>query len=181
MIIVHSKAISERASIMKSKVLNIILKTLFILSFVPYAYILYGIIFGKYIYNGVELKGIERLARLFVDSISYYTQGLPIIPAVLTYQMCYIFRKKPKKMFACSFIPTAIIICAALITGIAGTTFITSKVYGVDAFLLDIMYGFYVNTRVIPIIPVCVVFQIVFLIINSLKKKNLWKHRQRKL
>ena len=42
---------------MKSK----ILKFIFVLSFIPYIYIMLDIIFSGYVFNGVELQGIERL------------------------------------------------------------------------------------------------------------------------
>lgn len=75
---------------------NKIPKIIFILSFIPYIYILSSILFGKYILNDVELKGIERLMKNIVSSYQYYVYEIPIIPTCLTFQICYLFRKSLK-------------------------------------------------------------------------------------
>ena len=44
------------------------LKIIFILSFVPYLMIVSTLIFGRYMLNGVELQGMERLPSGMCDS-----------------------------------------------------------------------------------------------------------------
>lgn len=148
---------------MKSK----IFKFIFILSFIPYVYILYLILFGGYTVNGVELHGIQRLFKKIDAIFSMFIALFPIIPILLTFQMCYIFRRKPKMMFMCSFIPYIFVLLACLQFAFFGVDFIFDETYGLEGFLLGIIY--YVMG--IPIIPICLIVQIILYI--NIRKKNL--------
>ena len=57
---------------MKSKRLDIVLKVIFIFSLIPYLYFLYAVSVGKYIHDGVEVKGIARVIEMFNSYIWYY-------------------------------------------------------------------------------------------------------------
>lgn len=148
---------------MKSK----IFKFIFILSFIPYVYILYGILVGRYTVNGVEFHGIQRLLLKTDVVFSMFIAQFPIIPILLTFQMCYIFRRTPKIMFRCSYIPYIFVLLVCLQFAFFGVEFISSKSYGLEGFLLGII--FYVMG--IPIIPICLIVQIILHI--NIRKKNL--------
>lgn len=148
---------------MKSK----IFKFIFILSFIPYVYILCWILFGRYIVNGAELHGIERLLESIKDIFQMYIALFPIIPICLTFQMCYIFRRKSKIMFMCSFIPYIFVLLTCLQYAFFGVKFLGSKSYGLEGFLVGIIY--YVMG--IPLLPICLIVQIIGYISN--RKKNL--------
>jgi len=148
---------------MKSKILKII----FILSFIPYLYILSFILFGGYIENGVELHGVERIFQSIKDIFQMFIDIFPIIPICLTFQMCYIFRENFKIMFMCSFIPYIFVLLTCLKYAFWGVEFLSSNLlYGIEGFLVGIIY--YVIG--IPIIPICLIIQIIGYINN--KKKN---------
>ena len=158
---------------MKSK----IFKVIFILSFIPYVYILCSILFGRYILNGIEIKGIERLWKNLVAALKYDIIS-PIIPTCLTFQMCYIFRKKTKVMFICSFIPCIFVLLIGLQYAFFGGSFIGDTLYyGLEGFELGIFCGFFYYIVKFPIIPICIIFQIVYLIINLKKRKNSLKEK----
>ena len=156
---------------MKSKRLDIVLKVIFIFSLIPYLYFLYAVSVGKYIHDGVEVKGIARVIEMFNSYIWYFNMRIPLFPVTFTYQMCYLFRNKPKIMFACSFIPIVILIIYSIHTSIEGVGFMTSTIAGSDAFILTMMYGLFLYV-VVPILPGCLVFQIVFLIVRAKKKRR---------
>lgn len=158
---------------MKSKIFKII----FILSFIPYIYILCSILFGKYTLNGIELKGIERLLKNLVAALKYDIIS-PIIPTCLTFQMCYIFRRKTKGVFMCSFIPCIFVLLIGLQYAFLGGKFIGDTVYyGLEGFELGIFCGFFYYFMVFPIIPICIIFQIVYLIIKQKNRKNSIKEK----
>lgn len=157
---------------MKSKIFKII----FILSFIPYAYILYSILFGKYVVNGVELQGVERLLKN-ISSTLQYEIFLPIIPTCLTFQMCYIFRGKAKIMFICSFIPFIFMLLLGLQYAFFGGRFLGDTVYyGLEGFEIGIIGGLFYYVIAFPILPICLIFQIWYTIKsvkNNLKENSL--------
>ena len=156
---------------MKSKIFKII----FILSFIPYLYILYLILFGRYTLNGIELKGIERLLKNIVSTLQYEI-FTPIIPTCLTFQMCYIFRRKSKIMFICSFIPCIFILVLGLQYAFFGGRFIGDTLYyGFEGFEIGIFCGFIDYFMVFPILPICLIFQIWYIIIKLKNRKNSLK------
>lgn len=148
---------------MKSK----IFKFIFILSFIPYIYIVSLILFGGYIVNGVELHGIERLLESIKYVFQKYIALFPIIPTCLTFQMCYIFRRNSKIMFMCSFIPYIFALLTCLQYAFWGVVVFGSKSYGLQGFLAGIIC--YVMG--IPLLPICLIVQIIVYISN--RKKNL--------
>lgn len=156
---------------MKSKILKII----FILSFIPYVYILCSILFGGYTLNGIELKGMERLSKRIVSTFKYEIFE-PIIPTCLTFQMCYIFRRKTKIMFMCSFIPCIFILLIGLQCALFGGSFMENTFYGLEGFKIGIFSGFYYFI-VFPILPICLIFQIGYIIIKLKNRKNNLKEK----
>lgn len=153
---------------MKSK----IFKLIFILSFIPYLYVLSSILFGGYIVNGVELHGIERLSKRIMSDFKYFIYYVPIIPICLTFQMCYIFRKKSKIMFICSFIPYLFVLLLCLQYAIFGGRFLGETLYyGFDGFVIGVFGAFAYYVLRVPILPICLIFQIGYIIIKLKNKK----------
>ena len=158
---------------MKEKLLKII----FILSFIPYLVIVgtivYGTIFGIYSVNGVDVNGLEKFTY-YLGNAYWYGIYIPIIPACLTYQMCYINRKNPRIMFLCSFIPCAFILFMGIIDSIFGVSILSSvnMSYGFEGFQLGVVIGFMIYCTIYPIIPVCMFFQLGCIIYQAIKKKK---------
>ena len=111
---------------MKSK----IFKILFILSFIPYVYMLYSILCGRYTLNGVEINGIDRILNRAAFVFPYYVRNVPIIPACLTFQMCYLNRKKGNMMFMCTFIPLLFTLLVGLLCVFGGASLMGKPIYG---------------------------------------------------
>ena len=143
-------------------------KSIFILSFIPYAYILCWILFAKYTVNGVALHGIKRLFECIKDIFHLYIALYPLIPICLTFQMCYTFRRNSKIMLKCSFIPYIFVLLTCLQYAFWGVTFFGSKSYGLEGFLVGVIY--YVIG--IPLLPIYLIFQIIVYIINRKKFKR---------
>lgn len=152
---------------MKSKIAKII----FILSFIPYILIIPAMIFQKHTVNGVELKGLERLIAVFDSYFSDYIRITPIIPVCLTFQLCYIFRKKGKVMLGCAFIPYLFLLLIGLQTAIFGATFDDVVYYGFRGFEIGLTEAFVRYIILYPILPVCFIFQIVLIAIKLRKRK----------
>lgn len=153
---------------MKSK----IFKFIFILSFMPYVYILCSILFGKYIVNDVELQGIERLLQNTISNFQCYIYTMPIIPTCLTFQMCYIFRKKTKLVFMCSFIPCIFVLLLGLQYAFWGGRFLGDTLYyGFEGFEIGIFSGFVYYVMRVPLLPICLIFQIGYIVIKLKNKK----------
>jgi len=155
-----------------------ILKFIFILSFIPYILILYSILFSGYIVNDIELQGTKRLLRSIVSHFHIYVYVKPIIPTCLTFQMCYIFRKKTKIMFICSFIPYLFVLLLALLCAIFGDVFLGETVYyGFDGFELGLFKALIYYIIGFPILPICLIFQVGYIIIKLkrifIRKNNL--------
>ncbi len=153
---------------MKSK----IFKLIFILSFIPYVYIMCSILFGGYILNGVELQGIERLLKRSMLDFYYYIYPVPIIPTCLTFQMCYIFRRKTKIMLMCSFIPCIFVVLSGLHYAFFGGQFFGDTLYyGFEGFVIGIFFGGLIcYVKCFPLLPICLIFQIGYLINRKILK-----------
>lgn len=155
---------------MKSK----IFKLIFILSFIPYVFVIYSILFGKYTASEIELSGIERLSKIIILKYHHYTYATPIIPTCLTFQICYIFRKKSKVMFMCSFIPYLFALLLSLQYAVFGGRFLGETLhYGWDGFVIGIFGIFVYYVMDFPILPICLIFQIGYLIIKRKNKKHI--------
>lgn len=155
---------------MKSKILKII----FILSFIPYAFLLYPILFSRYVVNDIELHGIERLLKIIESIFHDCIYAMPIIPICLTFQMCYIFRKKTKIMFLCSFIPYLFVLLLGLKYAVFGGTFGGETVYyGWDGFEIGIFATFVYYIINFPLLPICLIFQVGYIIIKLKRNKHL--------
>ncbi|MEE0264623.1 MAG: hypothetical protein UD936_03255 [Acutalibacteraceae bacterium] len=142
-----------------------IIKAVFILSFIPYVL---AVVFTLFIIceKGIETKQLLRLSEDIFESFLV----IPIIPACVTFQMCYIFRKKRKAMFVCSFIPCVFVLLVILKYMIFGINILGDTVYyGLDAFSVGLFGIFIYYVVYFPILPVCLFFQIVLI---TLKLKN---------
>lgn len=151
-----------------------IFKLIFILSFVPYVFIIYSILFGKYTANGIELSGIERLSKIIILRYHDYTYAAPIIPICLTFQMCCIFRKNSKAMFICSFIPYFFALLLPLQYAVFGGRFLGETLhYGWDGFVIG-LFGIFVYYVIdLPLLPICLIFQMGYIVIKLKNRKNL--------
>ncbi len=146
---------------MKNKVFKII----FILSFIPYLLVLYGIC-GGIIGIFAELK---ELIRMFEDTYYFSCVMVPFVPACLTFQLCYIFRKKRKIMFMCSFIPYIFAFLVSVREAVSGIPYMNSTVYyGLEAF--DIAFYGVLEFYYFPLLQICLIFQIVLIILAIIKK-----------
>ena len=146
-----------------------ILKVLYYLSFLGYAFVIYVILSGQYYLNGVELQGIQRLLTNLKTYIYYYLFSIPIIPMCFTYQMCYKFRNNRKKLLFCSFVPCLFILLLGLYHAIFGVKFFDETSYGLPGFMIGVVGGLYSYT-IILLLPMCLIFQI-YLFIKGFKKK----------
>ena len=146
-----------------------ILKVLYYLSFLGYAFVIYGILFGQYYLNGVELQGVQRLLTNLKTYTYYYLFSIPIIPMCFTYQMCYRFRHNRKKLMLCSFIPCALIVLLGLYHAIFGVEIFYKTRYGLTGFILGIVAGLCSYTCAL-LLPMCLILQI-YLLIKGFKKK----------
>lgn len=151
---------------------NDFFKFIFILSFIPYLSIFSFIFFGEYYVDDVELHGIQRLLQSLVSFFEYYIYAKPIVPTCLTFQMCYIFRNNSKTMFICSFIPYLFALLIPIYSAFSGIGFIGETFYGYDGFRLGFIMIFLSYIISFPIIPICLIFQIRYIIKNS-KKNNV--------
>ena len=67
--------------------------------------------------------------------------------------------------FFASFIPFLLLFISSLITAVSGFTFLGSTSYGFDAFWSNIVIlGVYVFGVIIPVFPLCIFWQILYLI-----------------
>lgn len=141
-----------------------ILRSIFFLSFVSYLIIPGQLLFGQQIVNGVHVQGIERLLNNIL-ALQNYIFYVPIIPASLTFQMCYSFRKKPKIMTMCSFIPCVFIVLLGFLRAIFGGCLFWGGVsYGWEGFKIGISEGLICYNIFLPLLPACFVFQVIQII-----------------
>ncbi|MEE0059989.1 MAG: hypothetical protein UE295_04085 [Acutalibacteraceae bacterium] len=149
---------------MKSKILKII----FILSFIPYIFTVCGVIFSIF-GDGIVTKQLLRLLEDIFESFLV----IPIIPACLTFQMCYIFRNKRKAMFICSFIPCAFALLVILKYMFFGINILGDTMYyGLDALSVGLFGIFIYYVVFFPILPICLILQIVLIIKNKNQLQN---------
>lgn len=84
-------------------------------------------------------------------------------------KLSLIKEKLPRVLLYISFVPYALLFLYALFCSVEGFTFLFSTSYGLEAFLdaLLIMGLFFC---IIPVLPVCLIYQIFYLCRNRLKK-----------
>ena len=75
-------------------------------------------------------------------------------------------------MFKVSFIPYILIFVFALTNSFTGTSFITSKIYGYEAFLMTIIAGFITGS---PIFISCAIYQIIYMANTGVFKSDGFK------
>ena len=156
------------------------LKVIFVLTFIPYLAIISSLIFGSYTLNGVELQGMERVVKVLSSCLYTMFIWRPIGLACFTFQLCYIFRKKPVVMFLCSFIPYVVGICFAIYSAMVGISFLSDELsYGLEGFFVGLIGVWVYFVLNFPLLPLCFVFQvacvIVFLVRRSKKNKAVAK------
>ncbi len=151
-------------------------KLIFVLSFIPYLLVLYGVCGGII---GV-FTGLKELIGMFEDTYITFFVIIPIVPACLTIQMCYIFRKKRKIMFICSFIPCIFAVLIAINKAVSGVLYpmTGAMYYGLEAFDIALFRVLEVYTGFL-ILPICLIFQIVLIILSIIKKQKAKKAIQK--
>ncbi|MBR0511447.1 MAG: hypothetical protein IJJ81_02590 [Ruminococcus sp.] len=65
-----------------------------------------------------------------------------------------------KIWFAVSFLPITLDVLYGLYGAIAGIDFLWSKCYGFDGFILAVVFG---GILIIPVLPLCIIWQIIYL------------------
>lgn len=75
-----------------------------------------------------------------------------------------------KFLFIISFLPYLFIIINGIFNALAGTIFIFDKIYGFDALLLTIIFTLYTLTLEFPLIPICLIFQICYILKAKVKR-----------
>ena len=140
-----------------------------------------SILFGTYIIDDAELQVREGLFESIEEAFYCYVYEIPIVPICLTVGMCYIFRNKTKIMFICSFIPCVFVFLFGVISAFNGISLLgESLTYGFGGFWLGIFIAsFLCYCLNCPVIPICIVFQIIC-IIRKLKNKIKNKTKKRK-
>ena len=72
--------------------------------------------------------------------------------------------KVKKVLFILTFIPYALVLLSGLTGAIFGVGFFFDTVYGLDGFLLSVIFALYAMVMVVPVIPICIVFHILCLL-----------------
>ncbi|MCR4640356.1 hypothetical protein [Ruminococcus sp.] len=65
-----------------------------------------------------------------------------------------------KIWFAISFLPAALLLLYGLYSAIAGVDFLWSKCYGFEGFIVAVVFG---GILIIPVLPLCIIWQIIYL------------------
>lgn len=78
-------------------------------------------------------------------------------------------QKMPKILFILSFIPYLLILIIGIKCAFNGITFIFNKVYGWEGFVLGVFSMLITFTLYIPIIPICLIFQIFYIFRKKIK------------
>lgn len=76
--------------------------------------------------------------------------------------------KADKIWFAVSFLPAALLLIYGLYGALTGVEFLWSKCYGFEGFLLAVIFG---GILIIPVLPLCIIWQIIFLVNRHKVKK----------
>lgn len=82
-------------------------------------------------------------------------------------------KKIPKIIFIISFLPYLFILLYGIFHAFAGVSFFNSTGYGFEAFIITIFFMLYIFTLEIPIIPICVIFEVCYIF---RKKINIFKN-----
>ena len=80
--------------------------------------------------------------------------------------------KKLKIILIVSFVPYILVLLCGILCAIHGVTFIYNEVYGTDAFILGVMALGALLVFYVPIIPVCAIFQVVYLVRRKISKNK---------
>jgi|GEM_PF-2901222 len=161
-------------------------KIIFILSLIPYVFIILYSVYTAFI--GIKNNSdfyTEILYTVIVLEIYFAKEIIKIAPICFIYQVIYIiFWVKTKKsshwglklIFVLSFFSYSLLIIYALLFVILFiedfAVFQTHQtVYGLAAFLRSVIYSICIFT-VIPILPICFVHQIIYLIKAFKRKKG---------
>lgn len=75
-----------------------------------------------------------------------------------------------KILFKISFLPYILILLYGLGSAFWGMSFFFNTCYGFEAFALTVLFCLYFFTLMIPIIPVCLIFQIFYILKHRVKK-----------
>ncbi|MDE6133150.1 MAG: hypothetical protein K2G04_07250, partial [Oscillospiraceae bacterium] len=70
--------------------------------------------------------------------------------------------KVKKVLFALTFLPYAAVLFISLMCAVFGIDFFFSTAYGLDGFLLGLLFSALVMVAFVPVIPVCVVFHVLY-------------------
>ena len=82
-------------------------------------------------------------------------------------------KKAGKILYILSFLPASALLVIAVVSMLTGISFFSSRAYGFSAFVLTLLNGIY-TLCVIPVLPVCVVYQLSYLIAPRFKRYTNW-------
>lgn len=136
------------------------LKIIFILSFIPYLYLLLNFFTLKCFINGNEIHGFERLLEVIKSNFDMLLYS-PVFPTCIFIQTCYICKLQKKMIF---IFPLIIILLAGLKSMFSGFTFITSAaVYGLEGFKDSLLLSLFYYSIIYPIIPIGFIIQLILI------------------
>ena len=73
-----------------------------------------------------------------------------------------------KIWFAISFLPVVLLLLYGLYGAVTGVNFLWSSYYGIDGFMLAVIFG---GILILPVLPLCIIWQIIFLVNRHKAKK----------
>ena len=76
--------------------------------------------------------------------------------------------KADKIWFVISFIPFAMVMLYGLYGAVFGIDFLWSRNYGIDGFMLAVIFG---GIFILPVLPLCIIWQIIYLVTRHKAKK----------
>jgi hypothetical protein len=76
--------------------------------------------------------------------------------------------KADKIWFAISFLPVVLLLLYGLYGAATGVNFLWSSYYGIDGFMLAVIFG---GILILPVLPLCIIWQIIFLVTRHKAKK----------
>lgn len=112
--------------------------------------------------NFVDIQGLNRLLSTIESSFNMYTYAMTIIPICITFQMCYVFRRNHKIMFFSSFIPWVFVLRLGLRWAFHSDSFFENIQYhALEVFVIGIFLSLTYFVIKFPIIPICLIYQII--------------------
>lgn len=154
----------------------------------------------KVTYGSIKEKEFERtFSNYYIDTSSFIIEStilrftlflLTFITSILGIliniffiiknNFDYIKKNLSKIILIITFIPYALLIIYAIYSAFTGVGFMDSTTYGIDAFFTALFLLTIIFFSYIPILPICIVYQLSYFVIKLNKKKKTKKNQKRK-